>query len=167
MKLRKTVMAVAAIVGGATFALTAHAQPRDDRPVDNYPTAKFQGLDKNGDGFLSRSETSSIRDFGPAFDKADANHDGRLTLEEFANADAIHGRQVAFKYIDDAGLTAKVKAALIEEPGLKSNDISVETYKGRVLLSGFVEDEGQRKTALGVASRVHGVQAVKDGMSVK
>jgi len=36
-----------------------------------------------------------------------------------------------------------------------------------VLLSGFVEDEGQRKTALGVASKVHGVHDVKDGMAVK
>jgi len=168
MKLHQSLVAIATIVGGAAFAPSAsHAQPRDDRPADRYPTEKFQKLDVNGDGFLTKSETSQIRDFAPAFDKADKNRDGKLTLEEFTDADAIHGRTVAFKYIDDSALTAKVKAALLGEPGLKSTDVSVETYKGRVLLSGFVEDENQRKTALRVASKVHGVHDVKDGMSVK
>ena len=167
MKLRKIVVPIATVLGGAAFALSAHAQPRDDMSTQKYPTEKFRSLDANGDGFLSRSEASQIRDFGPAFDKADANRDGKLSLEEFAEADAIWGRTVAFKYIDDSALTAKVKAALLEEPGLKSTDVGVETYKGRVLLSGWVEDDNQRKAALRVASKVHGVQVVKDGMAVK
>ncbi len=42
------------------------------------------------------------------------------------------------EYIDDAVITAKVKAAVLEEPSLKSAEINVETSKGRVQLSGFV-----------------------------
>jgi len=45
--------------------------------------------------------------------------------------------------------------------------VNVETSEGRVQLSGWVDNEAQRKKALQVASRVEGVKEVKDGMSVK
>ena len=57
--------------------------------------------------------------------------------------------------------------ALLREPDLKSMGVGVETDKGRVQLSGWVENETQRKKALQVASRVAGVKEVKDGMSIK
>jgi osmotically-inducible protein OsmY len=71
------------------------------------------------------------------------------------------------KYVDDSVLTARVKTALLRERGLKSTDVSVQTYRGRVLLSGFVQDEEQRKKALLVASKVGGVASVRDGMTVR
>ncbi|MGH8690535.1 MAG: BON domain-containing protein, partial [Burkholderiales bacterium] len=60
-----------------------------------------------------------------------------------------------------------VKAALLREQQLKALDVSVETYRGEVLLSGFVKDEAQRKKALQVASAVSGVTGVKDGLAVR
>jgi len=43
------------------------------------------------------------------------------------------------EYVDDSVVTSKVKAAILNEPGLKSAEINVETFKGVVQLSGFVE----------------------------
>jgi hyperosmotically inducible protein len=60
-----------------------------------------------------------------------------------------------------------VKAALLREPQLKSLDVSVETYRGEVLLSGFVKDETQRSKAVKTASTIAGVTGVKDGLLVR
>jgi osmotically-inducible protein OsmY len=46
-------------------------------------------------------------------------------------------------------------------------DVSVETYNGEVLLSGFVRDESQREAAKLVALRISGVTSVKDAMVVR
>jgi hyperosmotically inducible protein len=71
------------------------------------------------------------------------------------------------EYVDDATITAKVKAAILNEPGLKSLQISVETYKDVVQLSGFV-DNAQSKTRAGqVAAGVAGVKSVRNDLVVK
>jgi hypothetical protein len=41
------------------------------------------------------------------------------------------------EYVDDSAITTKVKAAILEEPGLKVSEVKVETFKGVVQLSGF------------------------------
>ena len=71
------------------------------------------------------------------------------------------------EYVDDAVLTTKVKAAILEEPGLKSTEINVETYKGTVQLSGFVSSQAGIQKAVEVARGVKGVKAVKNDMRVK
>jgi hyperosmotically inducible periplasmic protein len=71
------------------------------------------------------------------------------------------------EYIDDATITTKVKAAILNEPGLKSMQISVETFKEVVQLSGFV-DNAQSKTRAGqVAAGVAGVKSVRNDLVVK
>ena len=45
------------------------------------------------------------------------------------------------EYIDDTVITTKIKAAVFNEPSLKSSEINVETFKGTVQLSGFVNSE--------------------------
>jgi osmotically-inducible protein OsmY len=71
------------------------------------------------------------------------------------------------EYADDAAITAKVKAAILAEPGLESLQIGVETYKDVVELSGFV-DSNQVKTHAGnVAAGVHGVRSVRNELVVK
>ena len=69
--------------------------------------------------------------------------------------------------IDDSVITTKVKSSLLTEKGIDSADISVETNKGRVLLSGFVKSPDQRQKAEGVARKVAGVKTVENKLEVK
>ena len=71
------------------------------------------------------------------------------------------------QYVDDTVITTKVKAAILEEPGLKSSEINVETFKGVVQLSGFVSSSADISTATKVAHGVAGVTSVKNDMHVK
>lgn len=71
------------------------------------------------------------------------------------------------EYVEDSVITTKVKAAVLGEPTLKSSEINVETFKGVVQLSGFVNSESDTKTAIHVASNVNGVKSVKNDMRVK
>ena len=71
------------------------------------------------------------------------------------------------EYVDDAVLTTKVKAAIFNEPGLKSFEINVETYKGVVQLSGFVSSQADINKAVDVARSVKGVVSVKNNMKLK
>lgn len=71
------------------------------------------------------------------------------------------------EYIDDSVITTKVKAAVFNEPGLKSADINVETFKGVVQLSGFVNSQEDINKATEVARNVKGVTSVKNDMRIK
>ena len=71
------------------------------------------------------------------------------------------------EYIDDTVITAKVKAAVLEEPSLKSAEINVETYKGIVQLTGFVRSRADIDKAVQVAKGIKGVTSVKNDMVVK
>ena len=71
------------------------------------------------------------------------------------------------EYMDDTVITTKVKAAILEEPTLKSAEINVETFKGVVQLSGFVSSPAASSTAVAVAGKVGGVKSVKNDMRVK
>ena len=71
------------------------------------------------------------------------------------------------QYVDDSVLTTKVKAAILGEPGLKVSEINVETFKGVVQLSGFVDSRADIQSAIRVASAVNGVKSVKNDMQLK
>ncbi len=71
------------------------------------------------------------------------------------------------EYVDDTVITTKVKAAILEEPTLKSAEINVETFKGVVQLSGFVSSAAAQGKAVQVARGVGGVKSVKDDMRLK
>ena len=71
------------------------------------------------------------------------------------------------EYIDDTVITTKVKAAILNEPTLKSAEINVETFKGVVQLSGFVSTQAAENTAVAVARKVAGVKSVKNDMRLK
>jgi osmotically-inducible protein OsmY len=69
--------------------------------------------------------------------------------------------------IEDGIVTAKVKQKLVEDPVTKPHQITVETFKGRVQLSGFVETDQARNRALQLARDTKGVKQVKDAMEVR
>jgi osmotically-inducible protein OsmY len=71
------------------------------------------------------------------------------------------------QYIDNSVITTKVKTAIFNEPTLKSLQIKVESFKGEVQLSGFVDSPQSVTKAGEVARDVEGVVAVKNDLVVK
>lgn len=71
------------------------------------------------------------------------------------------------QYIDDSVITTKAKSAIFSDPNLKSAEINVETYKGRVQLSGFVGSQADINRAVELARGVAGVTSVKNDMRLK
>jgi hyperosmotically inducible protein len=93
------------------------------------------------------------------------------TAPEAATADAAGADQPATTTVgtevDDSVITTKVKAALLADPDIKSLDIAVETHKGEVQLSGFVDTQEQIDHAVEIAKEVEGVTNVGNAMSIK
>jgi osmotically-inducible protein OsmY len=71
------------------------------------------------------------------------------------------------EYVDDSTITTKVKAAIFNDPALKVFQINVETFKGEVQLSGFVDSAQNASKAGEVARGVGGVKSVKNNLIVK
>ena len=71
------------------------------------------------------------------------------------------------EYIDDSSITASVKAAIYNDPMLKVGQISVESHKGVVQLSGFVDSKQAATRAAELARSVKGVKSVKNSLIVK
>jgi hyperosmotically inducible protein len=71
------------------------------------------------------------------------------------------------QYVDDATITTKVKSAVLAEPGLHELQITVETYKDVVQLSGFVDTSEAKDKAGKVAAKVDGVRSVRNNLVVK
>ncbi len=71
------------------------------------------------------------------------------------------------EYVDDTVITTKVKAAFLGEEGLKVAEINVETFKGVVQLSGFVNSRADADRAITLARGISGVVSVKDDMRIK
>jgi hyperosmotically inducible protein len=76
-------------------------------------------------------------------------------------------RQGAGEYIDDATITAKVKATLLADPEVKGTAVNVETYRGVVQLSGFVDSQAEIDRAAHKAYEVKGVASVRNDLQVK
>lgn len=71
------------------------------------------------------------------------------------------------EYVDDSILTTKVKTSILGDSKLKLMQINVETYKGIVQLSGFVDSAGQVNRAVELARTVKGVKSVNNSLIVK
>ncbi|MGE9550048.1 BON domain-containing protein [Erwinia amylovora] len=70
-------------------------------------------------------------------------------------------------YIDDTVITTKVKGVLLKDDSLKSTEINVETFKGRVQLSGFVSSPQMANRAVTLTRSVKGVTSVTNNMQIK
>ncbi|MDW8846298.1 BON domain-containing protein [Erwinia sp. MMLR14_017] len=70
-------------------------------------------------------------------------------------------------YLDDTVITTKVKTELLKDDSLKSTEINVETFKGRVQLSGFVTSAASASRAVQITRSVKGVTSVTNNMQIK
>jgi osmotically-inducible protein OsmY len=78
------------------------------------------------------------------------------------------GKRTAGEFTDDAALTAKVKTAIATDAGARTaSAVNVETYRGVVQLTGFVESEDQASRAVTAAKKVQGVRSVKNDIRIK
>lgn len=75
--------------------------------------------------------------------------------------------ETAGQYIDDATITTKVKAAMLNDSQLKPTQISVETTQGTVKLTGAVDNKNQEAEAVKVANQVNGVKSVSDLLTLR
>lgn len=74
----------------------------------------------------------------------------------------------AGEFTDDAALTAKVKSAIATDAGARTAAaVNVETYRGVVQLTGFVDSEDQATRAVSAAKKVQGVRSVKNDIRLK
>jgi len=84
-----------------------------------------------------------------------------------AGCAATHTKESTGEYFDDSVITTKVKAEIFDDPMLKVFQINVETFKGEVQLSGFVNSSRASARAVAVARSVKGVTAVKNSLVIK
>lgn len=90
-----------------------------------------------------------------------------LTLLIVAGCASTQKNAGTGEYFDDTVITTKVKAAILHEPTLSSAEINVETFKGEVQLSGFVNSRADISKAIEVTRAVNGVRIVKNDMRLK
>ena len=90
-----------------------------------------------------------------------------LVMAVIAGCAASRTQESTGEYFDDSTITAKVKAAILGDPDLKVLQISVETFKGVVQLSGFVNSPQVVSRAVEVTRGVSGVKSVKNNLLVK
>jgi osmotically-inducible protein OsmY len=90
-----------------------------------------------------------------------------VVMTAFLGCASTQKQSSAGEYVDDTVITTKVKAAIFDEPTLKTMQINVETFKGEVQLSGFVDSAQSVNKAGEVARGVKGVISVKNDLIVK
>ena len=153
--MRALIAAVLTMLAGVAIA-----QSSSEPPLQR---ADFVNLDRNRDGYISKVEALADAEIQKRFAAFDMDKDGRLSEAEYALAKD----DVAKRVLVDSAITARVKAALLAEKGIPSMSISVETYEGRVQLSGFVGSPDLVSRAGRVTAAVSGVRTVHNNISVK
>ena len=79
----------------------------------------------------------------------------------------VRGQETTGAYIDDAGITAAVKAKMVEDKTVAASSISVETLNGTVQLSGFAKSMAEKTQAESLARNVKNVRAVRNDIVVR
>ncbi len=166
-KIQLGTCAIAAMVV-LSFQETAIGAGAVNGNTDTAPVSSaFEKLDANHDNKLNLEEVAPDKDLTENFVKADANQDGAIQVDEFNSYKSANDQKQIVAFLDDSALTAKIKAELIKDDGIKGLNISVETHKGEVILSGFVENNTQIRRAIDIATSIQGVQSVKNGLLIK
>ena len=90
-----------------------------------------------------------------------------MLMVAFAACASTSKQESTGEYVDDSVITTKVKSLLAADDFLKSFEIGVETYKGTVQLSGFVDSQKAIDKAVEITRSVNGVKSVKNNLNVK
>ena len=90
-----------------------------------------------------------------------------MLIATFAACASTSRQEGTGEYVDNSVITSKIKSQLAADDFLKSFEISVETYKGTVQLSGFVDSQSAANRAAQIARGVEGVKSVKNNLRVK
>lgn len=163
IRITSTVLAMALAAVHYNAAAFGTIDDLSNDPIAN----EFKVLDRNHDGYLSHDEAGHDGDIAASFVSADRNHDGKLSEDEYARAKNDLQQAHMKSFLDDSTITAKVKADLLKDIGVRGLVISVETHRGQVILSGFVDNEQQIRRAAEIASGVRGVISVKNSLLLK
>lgn len=131
-------------------------------------SAEFTKLDINGNNLLGSTEARKDKLFTRKnFAEADVDQDGTLDQSEYATYKSAAQQKVVGRVVDDSVITAKAKTEILATEDLKSLQISVETRKGEVILSGFVDNQLMKDKAEQVVSRIDGVKSVRNSLEIK
>jgi len=165
--LKRTTLVLALLTAGASY----NAMAFDTDELKNDQTAyaeQFDNLDASGNGLLTWPEAAKDKSISDkAFANADKDHDGTLDKNEYAEVKTALGQKKVGRIVDDSVITTKAKAKLLAAEDLKSLKISVETFKGEVILSGFVNNAAAKEKAEQVVSQIEGVKSVQNSLVVK
>jgi osmotically-inducible protein OsmY len=123
----------------------------------------FASVDRNRDGYISKVEALGNAEVQKRFSVFDMDRDGLLSEAEYSLAMEDNEKRI----LRDSLITARVKAALLAEKGIPSLSIAVETYEGRVQLTGFVGAADIVSRAGRVTAGVSGVRTVHNNIAVK
>ena len=77
------------------------------------------------------------------------------------------GQETVGAYVDDTGITTRVKARFIEDKQVDASSIRVETLNGTVMLSGFAKNDNEKFIAGNLARTVSGVKTVMNEITVR
>lgn len=89
------------------------------------------------------------------------------TIVGATGCSVARNQQSVGSYVDDAGVTASVKAKFAEDKTVAATAISVETLKGTVQLSGFAKSQAEKDRAEAIARNVKGVSSVRNSIVVR
>jgi osmotically-inducible protein OsmY len=90
-----------------------------------------------------------------------------LLLAAYAGCASTETSRATGTYVDDNAITAKVKTGLTTDSTTKARDIQVDTYRGVVQLSGFVDNQAAIDRATEIARGVEGVKDVKNSLVLR
>lgn len=165
--LKTTAAAIALAFGVTSFAAIS---ADDTSMIDNQQPleAEFVKLDTKADGSLTLDEASKDKLFTKQhFSNADVDKNGTLSQDEHANYKSADQQKKMGVLVDDSVITTKAKAELLATKDLRSLQVSVETRKGQVILSGFVDNAAMKAKAEEVVAKIDGVKSVKNSLVVK
>jgi hyperosmotically inducible protein len=164
---KQTTLLFALLTVGAALPALAFDTDQVQKTQSAY-AEQFTQLDVSENGLLNWSEAQKDKSLTKKqFAKADKDADGSLDQDEFAEIKTALGQQKVSQVVGDSVITTKAKAKLLAEESLKSLKISVETYRGEVILSGFVTEESAKTKAQELVASIEGVKSVKNSLVVK